>query len=33
MPTHVQVGGHGSTAHEQGFSHLKREADDRDVIN
>ena len=32
MPTDAQVGQHDSTAHAQGFSHLKREADDCDII-
>ena len=30
--TDVQVGQHNSTVHVQGFSHLKREADDHDGI-
>ena len=32
MLTDVQVGQHDSTAHAQGFSCWKREADDHDVI-
>ena len=32
MPMDVQAGWHDSTAHAQGFSHLKREADDCDII-
>ena len=32
MPMDVQAGWHDSTAHVQGFSCLKREADDCDVI-
>ena len=32
MPMDVHAGWHDSTVHVQGFSHLKREADDHDVI-
>ena len=32
MPMDAQVGQHDSAAHVQGFCHLKREADDCDVI-
>ena len=32
MLTDVQAGQHDSTVHAQGFSHLKREADDCDII-
>ena len=32
MLTDVQVGQHDSTAHVQGFSNLKREAEDHDLI-
>ena len=32
MPKDVQAGQHYSTVHAQGFSCLKREADDHDII-
>ena len=32
MAVDVQVGWHDSTVHVQGFSHLKREVDDHDII-
>ena len=32
IPTDAQAGQHDSTAHAQGFSHLRREADNCDII-